>query len=161
MTANPGDARDQREDPPTQRRRPIPADTLAVRLTIARMHAGHLSIKEAAERCGLNYGSWSNWEQGARPRDLLAVAEAVSEGLDIDHDWILFGGPLAGPRGMPVERRSRQTEGPGPISMCYPPAPTRPTDTRPNGRPSPGQRPGVPPRPDQRRPVRISRPTAA
>src|SRR5688572_25287315 len=109
MTANPGDAPEQREETQTQRRRPIPADTLAVRLAIARMHAGHLTIREASERCGLNYGSWSNWENGAKPRDLLEVAHAVSEGLDVDHDWILFGGQLAGPRGMPTKRPDRDT----------------------------------------------------
>ncbi len=154
MTATPGDAHEQREQTQTQRSRPIPADTLAVRLAIARMHAGHLTIREAAERCGLNYGSWSNWEQGARPRDLLAVAHAVSEGLDVDHDWILFGGPLAGPRGMPTKR-------PPGLNMRYPLKAARPKDGRPKGRPTEGQRPGVPPRPEQRRPVRISRPAAA
>ncbi len=161
MTANPGDEREQREETPAQRRRPIPADTLAVRLTIARMHAGHLTIREAAELCGLNYGSWSNWENGAKPRDLLEVAHAVSEGLDVDHDWILFGGPLAGPRGMPVESRRRSDERPDGLNMRYPQRPDRPRVTRPIGRPTEGQRPGVPPRPEQRRPVRISRPSAA
>lgn len=161
MTATPGDAHDERDETQTQRRRPIPADTLAVRLAIARMHAGHLTIREAAERCGLNYGSWSNWENGAKPRDLLEVAHAVSEGLDVDHDWILFGGALAGPRGMPVKARRRSPEGPGEVTLRYPVKAVRPRDTRPNGRPSPGQRPGTPPRPEQRRPVRISRPSAA
>lgn len=154
MTATPGDAHNERDETQTQRRRPIPADTLAVRLAIARMHAGHLTIREASERCGLNYGSWSNWENGSKPRDLLDVVGAVSEGLDVDHDWLLFGGPLTGGRGVPTDRAGR-------LNMRYPPAAVRPGSGRPNGRPEPGQRPGVPPRPEQRRPVRISRPSAA
>jgi hypothetical protein len=156
MTANPGGERDQHGGTPTQRQRPIPADTLAVRLAIARMHAGHLTIREAADKCGLNYGSWSNWEQGARPRDLLGVVHAVSEGLDVDHDWILFGGPLAGPRGMPTRRSASPTHE-------YLRMPIRPKDNRPTGRATASvgaSGPGVPnvthpSRPEPRRPRRI------
>lgn len=154
MTANPGDAREQREEAPAQRQRPIPADTFGVRLAVARMHAGHLTIREAAERCGLNYGSWSNWENGSKPRDLLDVVGAVSEGLDVNHDWLLFGGPLAGPRGMP-------TNGQGPLRPRYSDLAERPKEPRPdpartNTRPPAGRRPGAPPHRDSRRPVRIS-----
>jgi transcriptional regulator with XRE-family HTH domain len=154
MTANHEDARDLHDDTSTQRQRPIPADTLMIRLAIARMHAGHLTIREAAERCGLNYASWSNWEQGSRPRDLLGVAHAVSEGLDVDHDWILFGGRLAGPRGMPTERRK-------PLPREYQQATRRPRPGRPKNRPTPDRGNTRPPRPEQRRPVRISQPSAA
>lgn len=158
---DPNDAREQREDPPTQRQRPIPADTFAVRLAIARMHAGHLTIREAAETCGLNYGSWSNWENGSKPRDLLEVAYAVSEGLDVDHSWLLFGGPLAGPHGMPTGKKKARSDQLDRFTTRYREVAAKPRGGRPNGRPSPGQRPGTPPRPEQRRPVRISRPSAA
>lgn len=82
----------------------IPADTFSNRLILARVHAGWLTVKDAAERCGLNYGSWSNWERGARPRDLLDVVQAVAKGLRIDHEWLLFGGPLLPARGRPAKR---------------------------------------------------------
>lgn len=167
MTANPEEPRDLHADSPTQRRRPIPADTLMVRLAIARMHAGHLTIREAADRCGLNYASWSNWEQGSRPRDLLGVTHAISEGLDIDHDWLLFGGRLAGARGMPTIRATEVNKGYPPIGQTadgdnrgYPNVNLRPLDTRPSGRPGTHKdRPTTGPVP--RRPVRISRPQAA
>lgn len=124
-----------------------------VRLAIARMHAGHLTIREAAEKCGLNYASWSNWEQGSRPRDLLGVVHAISEGLDIDHDWLLWGGALAGPRGMPTKRPSEDNRRFLPVNI-------RPRDARPNNRSDAGQgRATTGPTP--RRPVRISKPQVA
>jgi transcriptional regulator with XRE-family HTH domain len=80
----------------TQPRRSIPADTFAARLTLARLHAGHrLSIREAADRCGLNYGTWTGWERGLEPRGLLKVADRISAVLGVDRDWLLFGGPLS------------------------------------------------------------------
>jgi len=151
MTAIPGDS-------PEERRRPIPADTFGVRLAIARMHAGHLTIREAAELCGLNYGSWSNWENGSKPRELLDVVGAVSEGLDVDHDWLLFGGPLTSGRGEPTKSQR-------PLRRRYSDLAERPTPTGPDRKPTgrlkrPAQRPGSPPAEDRRRPVRISKRTA-
>jgi transcriptional regulator with XRE-family HTH domain len=81
----------------------IPADTFANRLILVRAFAGYATVKDAAERCGLNYGSWSNWERGARPRDLLDVVQKISNGLGINYNWLLFGGPLLGPKGQPVQ----------------------------------------------------------
>lgn len=94
-----------------QERRDIPADTFANRLILSRVHAGWLTVKEAAERCGLNYGSWSNWERGARPRDLLDVVGKVAEGLRIDEEWLLFGGPLLGAKGREVRRHAKKGRG--------------------------------------------------
>lgn len=84
----------------------IPIDTFAARLILARHDAGQLSQRDAAERCGLNYASWSNWEGGMRPRDLIDVVEQIATGLGIDRDWLLFGGSLAKP-GPRVGRRIR------------------------------------------------------
>ena len=80
---------------PTGTRGAIPLDTFANRLMLARKHRGFHTIQEAAAKCGLDRQSWSNWERGIRPRDLLDVAERISAGLDIDPDWLLYGGPLA------------------------------------------------------------------
>lgn len=62
---------------------------------LARLHVGNITIREAAARCGLNYATWSNWERGMEPRGLLAVVDKISQGLGVDRDWLLFGGPLA------------------------------------------------------------------
>lgn len=82
----------------------VPEDSYAHRLMLARAHAGHLSIREAAEKCGLNYASWANWERGARSRTKVEDAEAIAEGLSIDRDWLLHGGPLTRPSRKPRVR---------------------------------------------------------
>jgi transcriptional regulator with XRE-family HTH domain len=73
----------------------VPADTFAGRLMLSRLHAGNLTIQEAAQRCGLVDQSWSNWEHGRLPRDRVEIVEAISEGLNVDRDWLMYGGPLA------------------------------------------------------------------
>lgn len=93
MTTTTGEARGP--DPAAQSGRAVPADTYAHRLMLARAHAGNLSIRTAAELCGLNHANWANWEQGIRSRTVVEDVEAISEGLGIDRNWLLFGGPLA------------------------------------------------------------------
>ena len=85
----------------------IPADTFGHRLMLARADGGNLTIREAADKCGLNYGSWSNWERGSLPRDKVEVVEAIAEGLGVDRDWLLHGGPLTRPE---RQRRIRVTK---------------------------------------------------
>ena|SRR5687767_2223655 len=144
---------------PEARRGRVPADTFANRLLLARAMAGHVSIREAALMTGLNRGSWEGWERGRRPRDILDAAQRIAAALDVDEHWLLFGGPLAGPRGMPTN--SQRPLPPAYRQLTEKPTPAGPA-ARPPGRPSrPGPRPGVPPRTEQRRPVRISRPNAA
>lgn len=142
-----------------------PADTFAVRLLLAR-HLNGMTINDAATASGLNDATWSTWEAGRRPRDLLDVCRRVADGLDIDFNWLLLGGPLAGPRGIPVNPTRRSTNGSGPLPPAYRQPAERTTPAGPAGRPPgrptrAGQRPGVPPNPEQRRPVRISRRDAA
>lgn len=108
-TTGPGEGAERELAPPDERPGDIPADTFSNRLILARVHAGWLTVKEAAERCSLNYGSWSNWERGARPRDLLDVAQKIADGLRIDYEWLLFGGPLLGARGRPAKRPGEDT----------------------------------------------------
>lgn len=74
--------------------RKIPADQFRYRVLLARLDAG-LTTHQAADLCGTNSASWSNWERGVKPRDLLDVVERISAGLGVDRDWLLFGGPLA------------------------------------------------------------------
>ncbi len=134
-SATPEDGIGREPDPPTPAddTGDIPGDTLANRLLLARTHAGYLTVKEAAERCGVNYGSWSNWERGAQPRDLLDTVQKISEGLRINHQWLLFGGPLVAGRGRPTKRI-------GAVTGPYPMTPisggqtnVRPSGTRPGG----------------------------
>lgn len=87
----------------------IPSDTFGHRLLLVRAQLGHLTVKDAAERCGLNYGSWSKWERGALPRDILDVTEAIAEGLGVDRHWLLHGGRLDTPE--PRRRRLSHTYG--------------------------------------------------
>jgi transcriptional regulator with XRE-family HTH domain len=125
MTANQPETSSTAEVP--ERKGRIPADTFAVRLLLSRHLAG-MGLKEAAEACGLHYATWSTWEAGRRPRDLIDVCERVAQGLDVDFDWLLLGGPLAGPRGRVVTKR------PGKFSADYRPQPVRPGADRPKVR---------------------------
>jgi transcriptional regulator with XRE-family HTH domain len=111
MTTSTGE--DRGLDPAAANRGAIPADTYAHRLMLARAHAGNLSIRAAADRCGLNYASWANWEQGTRSRTQPEDAQAISEELGVDLQWLLYGGPLTKPaRPVPRSRRSRHTDWP-------------------------------------------------
>lgn len=92
MDENVGIVDDQREGRVIKR---IPADTFGHRIMLARAEAGNLTIEQAATRCGLLSQSWGGWERGRMPRDKVDVADAISDGLEIDRDWLLHGGPLA------------------------------------------------------------------
>ena len=82
----------------TSGRRPI--DTFPLRLRIARVHAGDVSIEVAAQRCGVKPATWSTWERGVHtPPHLAAIARVIADGLDVDEEWLLNGGPLDPPPG--------------------------------------------------------------
>jgi hypothetical protein len=153
MTAMPEEAPGTKGTPDQQRLRRgrKPADTFSNRLMLARALAGHVSIREACEITGLNRGNWTGWERGLRPRDILDVCQRVAAGLDIDEEWLLWGGPLAGPMGVPVTREPdvRAEE----FRQAYSPRAERPADTRPKvrvDRTHPPAGPAV-----GRRPVRV------
>jgi transcriptional regulator with XRE-family HTH domain len=152
MTANPGDPDLASTEVPARTGR-IPADTFSNRLLLARKLAG-LTIREAAAQTGLNYGSWSNWENGKRPLDILDICQKIASQLDIDFDWLLLGGPLAGARGMPV-RKARDATG-WYRALTERPGTERPTDNRPVGRPQTGS-----PSSGPRRAARLHPPVAA
>lgn len=138
----------------------IPSDTFAARLKLARHHAGNLTYSQAAERCGLSRENWANWERGKLPRDKVEVAEQISEGLRVDLDWLLHGGPLTKEErpGRVLGRRltaSYPTRGNG-TSPLQPAVHTASAARRPHHSPD---RP--PSRPNQQRvdrPVRLDRP---
>jgi transcriptional regulator with XRE-family HTH domain len=145
----------------------IPGDTFSARLVLVRHFAGRLSIEQAARRCGLNAGNWAHWEDGRRPRDQVQVAQAIAEALDINLSWLIFGGALAGARGMPTKRTAEDNRRlphvhpqPAEGNDPYLPVPVRPKDTRPGGRPAATSTRATT-GPSPRRPVRITRPVAA
>lgn len=141
---------------PEQRRGRVPADTLANRLMLARALAGHLSIREAADLCGLGRGAWTKWERGTRPSDVLEIIPIIAEKLEIDEHWLLWGGPLEGPKGRPVRPVTKRTST---DTLHYPSGSVRPTSTRPmTGRPKTRTDRRVP---NVGRPVIIDRPEAA
>lgn len=116
----------------------IPADSFANRLMLARAYAGHLSIRDAAEMCGLGRGAWTNWEKGAKPVDLIEIVEVIAEKLGVDFDWLLFGGELGKAEGRPLRRRRRDgptTLGYHPVAIRLPRSAERPTNNRPKSRP--------------------------
>lgn len=134
MTASTGDpaATASTSDSPTpQAQGDIPADTFGARLVLARYHAGRLSIEKAAAKCGLNSGNWVRWEDGALPRDKVEVAQAVSDGLGINREWLLWGGPLLSSRGGLAKRPPTNT-------VRYLRRPVRPIDSDLNNRPCAG-----------------------
>src|SRR5579859_4404483 len=85
--------------------RVIPADSFAIRLKAVRLHAGDITIVQAAERVGVTNQSWGNWERGAVPRDMADVVKLISDEFGIDRDWLMYGGPLS----VPERRRRRIT----------------------------------------------------
>jgi transcriptional regulator with XRE-family HTH domain len=130
---------DSRTEERATRRRDVPADTFAARLILARHHAGHLSQREAAEKCGVNYASWSNWESGTRVRDFIETVEKISRGLGVDEQWLAFGGNLSRPQ--TTEPYLAATVGQDGLRRRVA---TRPIDSRPNGHMSRrSTRPGV------------------
>lgn len=127
----------------------IPTDTFAHRLVLVRAFRG-LTVKEAAAKTGLGYGSWSNWERGARPRDILEAVEAISDGLGIDPVWLLNGGALTRPGGRRIRWGVDREGGETSFRLTSSHLPKRPVDNRPKGRPTNG--PGSPSRPSILRP---------
>lgn len=71
----------------------VPADTLANRLVLVRRQLG-LNQREAAARCGIGFGSWQSWENGAAPRNEVAQLSKIAAVLGVNRDWLLHGGPL-------------------------------------------------------------------
>lgn len=151
MTANTGEAAGT--TPARQGR--IPADTLSNRITLARKLDGvtiKQAVKQVYDRTGikLSESSWANWEGGMRPQRETDVIQAIAEGLDVDESWLMFGGPLAGPRG----RETRGlTKRPTSDTVWYPTSAVRSSTRRPMGG-RPNNRVDAA-RPEVRRPVVI------
>lgn len=129
MTANQGDGELREDLADNQRPGRIPADTFSNRLILARALDGHISIREACEKTGLNRGNWQGWERGLRPRDQVEVCRIIADALDIDFNWLLFGGRLAGAQGPRILYKRSGTD-----RVTYLTGPTRPMPGRPKVR---------------------------
>ena len=73
----------------------VPADTFAARLALIRQHLGGWNVKKAAELCGIDDGSWRNWEAGrGKPRDYENVCRKIADATGCDRKWLQAGGML-------------------------------------------------------------------
>lgn len=73
----------------------VPGDSFSLRLLILRHELG-LTQREAAKRCGLDDGSWSNWENGSHPRDMAKVVRQIHDATGVDMPWLMWGVMPAG-----------------------------------------------------------------
>lgn len=87
-----------------------PTDSLAHRLVLLRHELG-LSQREAAIRTGVSFGVWQGMESGRATRGVDRAVAAIADTLDVDRNWLMWGGPLADPSS-PVQtpRRADPTE---------------------------------------------------
>lgn len=71
----------------------IPPDTLAHRVLLVRTSLG-LTQRQAAERCGIGFGTWQGMETGRSPHDMAGKISRISMALGVDREWLMWGGPL-------------------------------------------------------------------
>lgn len=60
------------------------------RLVLLRHHL-NLTQVEASKLCGLDDGSWSNWERGGRPRRMDEVVESIANATGCNRVWLMWG----------------------------------------------------------------------
>jgi transcriptional regulator with XRE-family HTH domain len=72
----------------------VPADTLAMRLVIARVHAGHHNAASAALAAGVSRQNWANWERGKPMRHADALLSQIAHAMGVDEGWLRHGGEL-------------------------------------------------------------------
>ena len=65
-------------------------ETFGDRLVLLRRRLGWSQTKAAAS-CGLDDGSWSNWENGSHPRDMAKVVRQIHDATGVDMPWLMWG----------------------------------------------------------------------
>lgn len=75
----------------------VPVDTFGTRLFIMRKEM-KLTVEAIAALCGVAHPTWTTWENGAKPRDLVGAVQKIAEATGYDRDWLMWGGPLANGR---------------------------------------------------------------
>jgi transcriptional regulator with XRE-family HTH domain len=73
----------------------IPADTFGARLLLIRRQK-RMTVEAIAKACGVAHPTWTTWENGAHPRDVVGAVQKISDALGVDRDWLMWGGALAG-----------------------------------------------------------------
>ena len=94
----------------------VPPTSFATRLLILRHHLS-LTQREASRLCGLDDGSWSNWERGSRPRGMDQVVEAIASATGCSRDWLMWGSPMMYKRDFGVVEWS--SDAPEPLTLPF------------------------------------------
>jgi transcriptional regulator with XRE-family HTH domain len=63
------------------------ASTFGARLALVRQRMGW-NMKKAAVTCGIAQVTWSEWERGRTPRNLISACEAISHATGCDVAWL-------------------------------------------------------------------------
>lgn len=80
-----------------------PEDDFGVRLGILRVWLGRMNqtrtwnVSKAAAFCGIDAGSWANWEMGKGCTDHENVCRKIALHTGCNLDWLFRGGPLPYP----------------------------------------------------------------
>lgn len=83
----------QRDDLPAW----VPSDLeFGTRLAMIRQKM-QWNLSQAALECGLGQNDWARYEDGVKPRDIVAVADKISGRTGVDYSWLLIGVPSPPP----------------------------------------------------------------
>lgn len=70
---------------------PDPSTDFGARLALIRQHRGW-NMKEAAQTCGIDAGTWRGWESGtSKPRDYTAACTRIAATSGADYIWLATG----------------------------------------------------------------------
>lgn len=68
----------------------VPEDSFGIRLIAIRKAQGWTQ-EQAAAICEVDDGSWSNWENGSRPRGMDVVVRKIAARTGVNRDWLMWG----------------------------------------------------------------------
>ncbi|MEX1078923.1 MAG: helix-turn-helix domain-containing protein [Homoserinimonas sp.] len=74
-------------------------ESFGARLALVRWKMGW-NLKEASAECELSANSWSQWEEGAMPRNYPQAVMSISARTGVDLYWLMTG---KGPEGQPSD----------------------------------------------------------
>lgn len=80
----------------------IPADSFGSRLLRVRKEKG-MTVEAIARACGIAHPTWTTWENGARPRDIVGAIEKIAAATGVDRNWLMWGAAEPS-RGGPTDR---------------------------------------------------------
>lgn len=68
----------------------IPKDSFGLRLVMVRRQLG-LTVEQAAKATGMAHPTWSTWERGALPRDMVKAVSQIAAALGVNQEWLMWG----------------------------------------------------------------------